>query len=71
MQNNIHNTVIVPYIIAEKVTDNVKNQDILIEKSERIYANNETWRNQFNKSPDPREFLKMFMHHWNLSLKND
>lgn len=70
MQNNIHNTVIVPYIIAEKVTDNVKNQDILIEKSERIYASNETWRNQFNKAPDQREFLKMFMQHWNLSLKN-
>jgi len=70
MKNNIHNTVIVPYLIAEKVTDNIEHQNILIDKAERIYANNETWRNQFNKSKDERVFLRTFMEHWNLSLKN-
>jgi hypothetical protein len=64
MTHNIHTTVLVPYLIAEKVTDNLRIQTILIEKSEKVYAKNETWRNQLNTSADPRQFLKMFMEHW-------
>jgi len=65
MENtNIHNTVLVPYLIAEKVTDNLRIQEILICKSERVYAKNKTWRNQLHKSGDERQFLKMFMEHW-------
>jgi hypothetical protein len=62
--HNINNTVLVPYLIAEKVTDNLRIQTILIEKSEKVYAKNEVWRNQLNTSADPRQFLKMFMEHW-------
>lgn len=40
-----------------------------IEKAERVYSKNETWRNQLNKSTDPRQFLKMFMEHWLLKIE--
>ena len=62
--HNINATVLVPYIIAEKVTENPRVQTLLIEKSEKVYSKNEIWRNQLNKSNDPRQFLKMFMEHW-------
>jgi hypothetical protein len=42
----------------------------LIQKSERIYAKNETWRKQLHKSNDERQFLKMFMEHWLNKLTN-
>jgi hypothetical protein len=64
MKANIHNTALVPYLIAEKVTDNIRIQELLINKAERVYTNNETWRNQLHKSNDQRQFLKMFMDHW-------
>ena len=64
MKANIHNTALVPYLIAEKVTDNIRIQELLINKAERVYTNNETWRNQLHKSNDQRQFLKMFMEHW-------
>lgn len=35
---------------------------------EKQYANNEYWRNQFHKSGDERQFVKMFMEHWLKSL---
>lgn len=69
MENiSIHNTVLVPYLIAEKVTDNLRIQEILIQKSERVYINNQTWRNQLHKAHDQRQFLKMFMEHWMMKL---
>jgi hypothetical protein len=64
MKNNIHNTALVPYLIAEKVTENIDFQDLLISKSENTYKTNKIWRNQLDNSPDQREFLKMFMIHW-------
>lgn len=63
-KSNIHNTALVPYLIAEKVTENIRIQELLINKAEQVYANNETWRNQLHKSNDQRQFLKMFMEHW-------
>lgn len=69
---DIHENAVVPYIIAEKVTDNKKHQNFLIEKAEHIYNVNKTWREQLNTSKDQREFLKMFMEHWNKKLiKNE
>jgi len=68
---NIHDTAVVPYIIAEKVTDNKTHQNFLIEKVEHIYNVNKTWREQLNTSKDQREFLKMFMEHWNKKLINN
>jgi hypothetical protein len=70
MEANIHKTALVPYLIAEKVTDNIRIQELLIQKSERIYAKNETWRKQLHKSNDERQFLKMFMEHWLNKLTN-
>lgn len=64
--HNINNTAVVPYIIAEKVTDNREQQDLLVERAERHYKENEIWRKQFNKAKDQREFLEMFMNHWKL-----
>jgi len=61
---DINNTAVVPYIIAEQVTDDIGEQDYLISRSERHYKDNEIWRKQFNKSKDQRQFLKMFMEHW-------
>ena len=61
MKHDINNTVVVPYIIAEQVTDNADLQDKLCEICEKQYANNEYWRNQFHKSGDERQFVKTFM----------
>ena len=61
MKHDINNTVIVPYLIAEQITDNIDLQDKLCEMCEKQYANNEYWRNQFHKSGDERQFVKMFM----------
>lgn len=68
MKHDIHNTAIVPYLIAEQITDNRDIQDKLCEMCEKQYANNEYWRNQFHKSVDERQFVKMFMEHWLKSL---
>ena len=68
MKHNIHNTAIVPYLIAEQITDDRGLQDKLCEMCEKQYANNEYWRNQFHKSVDERQFVKMFMEHWLKSL---
>lgn len=68
---DIHKTAIIPYIIAEKVTNNKTHQNFLIEKVEHIYNVNKTWREQLNTSKDQREFLKMFMEHWNKKLINN
>ena len=68
MKHDINNTVIVPYLIAEQVTDSRYLQDKLCEMCEKQYANNEHWRNQFHKSGDERQFVKMFMEHWLKSL---
>ena len=69
MKHDINNTVIVPYLIAEQVTDDRDLQDKLCEMCEKQYANNEYWRNQFHKSRDERQFVKMFMGHWLKSLR--
>ena len=61
MKHDINNTVIVPYLIAEQVTDDRDLQDKLCEMCEKQYANNEYWRNQFHKSGDERQFVKTFM----------
>ena len=61
MKHDINNTVVVPYLIAEQVTDNADLQDKLCEMCEKQYANNEYWRNQFHKSGDERQFVKTFM----------
>ena len=61
MKHDINNTVVVPYLIAEQVTDNADLQDKLCEICEKQYANNEYWRNQFHKSGDERQFVKTFM----------
>jgi hypothetical protein len=61
MKHDINNTVIVPYIIAEQVTDNADLQDKLCEICEKQYANNEYWRNQFHKSGDEINYVKKFM----------
>ena len=50
MKHDINNTVVVPYLIAEQVTDNAALQDKLCEICEKQYANNEYWCNQFHKS---------------------
>ena len=68
MKHNIHNTAIVPYLIAEQITDDRGLQDKLCEMCEKQYANNEYQRNQFYKSVDERQFVKMFMEHWLKSL---
>ena len=41
MKHNIHNTAIVPYLIAEQITDDRDLQDKLCEMCEKQYANNE------------------------------
>jgi len=69
MTTDINNTAVVPYLIAEKVTDNREEQDLLVSRAERHYKDNETWRKQFNKSKDCRVFLETFMNHWLQSLK--
>lgn len=68
MKHDINNTVVVPYLIAEQVTENADLQDKLCEMCEKQYANNEYWRNQFHKSGDERQFVKMFMEYWLKSL---
>ena len=69
MKHDINNTVVVPYLIAEQVTDNADLQDKLCEMCEKQYANNEYWRKQFHKSGDERQFVKTFMEHWLKSLQ--
>ena len=64
---DINDTALVPYLIAEQVTNNVEEQDYLIERAERHYRNNEIWRKQLNRNKDQREFLFSFMEHWLLS----
>lgn len=66
---DINDTALVPYLIAEQVTDNIEEQDYLVERAERHYRDNEIWRKQLNKSKDQREFLFSFMEHW-LKAKN-
>ena len=61
MKHDINNTVVVPYLIAEQVTDNADLQDKLCEICEKQYANNEYWRNQFHKSGDEINYVKTFM----------
>ena len=61
MKHDINNTVVVPYIIAEQVTENADLQDKLCEICEKQYANNEYWRNQFHKSGDEINYVKTFM----------
>ena len=68
MKHDINNTVVVPYLIAEQVTDNADLQDKLCEMCEKQYANNEYWRKQFHKSGDERQFVKIFMQNWLKSL---
>lgn len=68
MKHDINNTVVVPYLIAEQVTDNADLQDKLSEMCEKQYANNEYWRKQFHKSGDEIQYVKMFMEHWLKSL---
>jgi hypothetical protein len=64
MPYDINETELVPYLIAEKVTNNIKEQDFLIAKAENCYKNNAHFRDKINKSKDPRETLKTFMFHW-------
>ena len=61
MKHDIHNTAIVPYLIAEQITDDRDLQDKLCEMCEKQYANNEYWRNQFHKSGDEINYVKTFM----------
>ena len=61
MKHDINNTVVVPYLIAEQVTENADLQDKLCEICEKQYANNEYWRNQFHKSGDEINYVKTFM----------
>lgn len=61
MKHDINNTVVVPYLIAEQVTNNADLQDKLCEICEKQYANNEYWRNQFHKSGDEINYVKTFM----------
>lgn len=61
MKHDINNTVVVPYLIAEQVTDNADLQDKLCEICKKQYANNEYWRNQFHKSGDEINYVKTFM----------
>lgn len=45
---------------------------ILVDKAERIYKNNEHFRKQLNKKrTDCRYTLEMFMEHWSLPLLKD
>jgi hypothetical protein len=67
---DINNTAVVPYIIAERVTQDHYQQDLLVDRAERHYRDDATWRGQFNKARDSRDFLEMFMNHWLLGVKN-
>ena len=64
MKHDINNSVVVPYIIAEKATENEDAQNYLIDKAERLYANNKAFRNGLDNSSDSREYLYKFMSHW-------
>lgn len=67
MQYSIHNTEVVPYLIAEQVAgaNNTDAVTYLVERSERHYENNQHFRKLINnKRKDSRVTLSNFMAHW-------
>jgi len=65
--NSIHNTPVVPYLIAEQVAgaENENAVTYLVKRSERHYENSLHFRSQIdNPHKDCREILKAFMGHW-------
>lgn len=74
----IHDTSVVPYIIAETVVHDYMEsnsvqlpyskfeqlRDFLVGKSERIFSCNSDWRKGLLKAKDSREYLCSFMVHW-------
>lgn len=74
----IHDTSLVPYLIAQRViskymTDKKVGMHIdrynslttfLEEKSERIFDTNESWKFGLLKAKDERQYLFDFMYHW-------
>lgn len=78
MVQTIHNTSLVPYLIAQKVISDymVKTKmgmhgatferyvTFLEHKSERLFDTDEHFRNQILKANDQRQQLAVFMEHW-------
>ena len=65
---NIHNdTCLIPYLIAEKVTNDKEIQDKLVVKCEKMYETSEHFRLSF-KNKDARQVLEMWFNHWFLSI---
>ncbi len=74
----IHDTPLVPYLIAEKAVHKymadkkLGMQSITFDrycaflenKSERIFDTNTSWRDNLLKSKDERQYLFGFMYHW-------
>jgi hypothetical protein len=77
----IHNTSLVPYLIAGKVLNKYMEDNrigmeqvtferystFLEKKSERMFDTNESWRIHLLNSKDERQFLFNFMYHWLLA----
>lgn len=64
---SIHDTALVPYLIAERVAgyDNKEAVDYLENKAETIYQHSKHFRDSINdKRKDSRDTLAMFMAHW-------
>lgn len=65
--HSIHNTAVVPYIIAEKVAgrENEKAVTYLVKRAERVYEGNLHFRTLINNPyKDCRKILATFMSHW-------
>ena len=70
MQNHdINETEIVPYLIAEEVTNDPTKISLLVEKAETLYSKSAQFRKSlFRKGYDSRQVLETFMNHWLLAL---
>jgi len=65
--HSIHNTAVVPYLIAEKVAgaENENAVTYLTKRAERHYEGSMHFREQLNNPlKDCREVLRAFMEHW-------
>lgn len=62
----IHQTSLVPYLIAESIVGNdEKAVTYLSKRAERIYENSLHFRNLINDTKrDCRETLRVYMQHW-------
>jgi hypothetical protein len=70
MQHDIYkHTILVPYILAEQVSEDKKVQDALILKAEEYYRNSRPFRDSFKRN-DVRAVLKMWFYHWLPQINN-